>query len=169
MKSLKDLKAVLEGDKLTITATVEERQFHFPTQQVTVMHTADGNPRWARHAQLSNEAFFIKRRQFGAAFPLEEMITKVANVIEPNLSYPVFFKKLVPTPDTIVAELDSELHPQFQWKIADKIDAPESDWKDIEGATSPTLSRKDLPPEKFVRCKAVSDAGVSWTPPTISK
>jgi len=169
MKSLKNIQATAVNGKITITADIEDREFHFPCQQVTILHTADGNPQWARHAQLSNEAFFVKRRQFGAAFPLEEMITKVANVIEPMLSYPVFFKGVIPTTDTIVAELDSELHPTFQWKIADSVTAPVEQWQDIPGATSPTLSRKDLPPNKFVRCKATSDAGIAWTPPTISK
>ncbi len=169
MKSLKNIKTVVVDGKVTITADIEERQFGFPSQQVTVLHLADNNQRWARHAQISNEAFFVKRRQFGVAFPIEEMITQVATVIEPNLSYPALFKKYVPTPDTIVADLDSELHPAFQWKIADNINDPEEKWIDIEGATTPILSRKDLPPKKWVRCKAVSDAGVSWTPPTISQ
>ena len=147
-----------------------EKAYTFPVQQVTVLHLADGNPRWARHAQMSNQAFFVKRRQFGVAFPLEEMITQVATQIEPKLSYPTFFKGWKnDVPDTIVAELDSELHPTFQWKIADDIKSPEQDWKDIEGATLPTLSRKDLPAKKWIRCKATSDAGISWTPPTISK
>jgi len=169
MKSLKNIKTVVQDGKVTITADLEEKTYSFPVQQVTVMHVADNNPRWARHAQMSNEAFFVKRRQFGVAFPLEEMVTQVATIIEPMLSYPANFKGYVPTPDTIVAELDSELHPSFQWKIADKANAPESEWKDIEGAITNTLSRKDLPPEKWVRCKATSDCGVSWTPPTISK
>lgn len=169
MKSLKNIKAVVENGKVTITADIEEREFHFPVQQVTCLHLADVNPKWARHTQMSNEAFFVKRRQFGVAFPLEDMVTQVATAIEPNLSYPALFKKYCGTPDTIVAELDSELHPAFQWKIADKINSPESEWKDIEGATTNSLSRKDLPEGKFVRCKATSDCGISWTPPTISK
>jgi len=169
MKSLKNIQTTVKDGKITITADIEEKDYRFPVQQVTVLHLADKNPRWARHAQMSNEAFFVKRRQFGVAFPLEEMVTQVATVIEPNLSYPAQFTKYVQLPETIVAELDSELHPVFQWKIADKPDADEAEWKDIPGATSHVLNRKDLPSQKYVRCKAVSDCGVSWTPPTISK
>lgn len=169
MKSLSNLTATVKDGKVTITADIEDREYHFPVQQVTVLHLADSNPRWARHAQISNEAFFVKRRQFGVAFPLEEMITKVASVIEPNLSYPATFKSVPPTPTTITAELDSELPIYYQWKIADAIDAKQEDWKDIDGATSSTLSRESLPDGKFVRCVAKTGDGVFWTPPTISK
>lgn len=169
MKSLKNITASVDNGKVTIIADIEERSYHFPCQQVTVRHVADTDPRWSRHAQLSNEAFFVKRRQFGVAFPLEEMITKVASLIEPNLAYLGTLKTPPPTPNQIVAELDSELPVYYQWKIADKIDAKPEEFNDIEGATSPQLNREGLPANKFVRCVAKTGDGVFWTPPTISK
>ncbi len=163
MKSLKNIKATCTGNVVTITAEIEERKFGFPSQQSTVLHLADTDPKWARHVQISNEAFFVKRLGLGVAVPLEEWVTQVANVIEPKLSHP---PKLKQGGKPLTVEFSSELEPQLQWQLADKPDAEPDEWQNIEGATKKTLTPNALPKGKYVRCHASSEAGFTFTPPT---
>lgn len=158
MKTLTNLKTVVDGDNVTITGKIIERKFGHPVQQVTVGFMADTNPNWIRHAQISQEAMFVKHLAAGAAIPLEEWVTNVASVIEPLLNHPPTFRRSS-TPLTV--DFSSELEVTLQWQVAPVEGA---DFQDIPGQTSRILDR-DSVKGGWVRCKGSSKAGWTTTPP----
>lgn len=164
MKTLTNLKSTVSNGKITITADIVEREFKGPVQQTTMLDIPDGNQQWVRHVQLSNKAFFIKRLGNGLALPVEEWIAEVANKVEPKLTYAPLPKKT-----GLTVEFSSELNPDLQWQAADKANAPEAEWNNIEGATSASLVPDAIPKGKFVRCLAKSSAGATATPPVLIK
>jgi hypothetical protein len=155
MKTLKNIKTVVKDGKVTITADLEEKEFSWPVQQVTIGFQAAGNPHWIRHAQISQEAIFFKRLGIGFAIPIEEFNDKVAMVIEPRLSFPPVHKK---GKNPLVVDFNSELEVSLQWEMAETPD-PEGEWTPIKGQTTGTLNPKTVKSGWWVRCIASSEAG----------
>lgn len=164
MKTLSELKVTVIGDTFTITGKIIDRSFGFPTQQTTIVDIAKDNRDWARHAQMSQEAFFIRRLGKGVAIPIQDWIQKVANVIEPGLTHaPIFLRKKSTTPLTV--SIGSELSPDLQWKEGKLPTDPPEQWTDIPGATGVTLDPKGIEKGKWVICVASSESGQTATIP----
>lgn len=161
MKTLTNIQTVISGTKATITADIVDKVFGFPVQQVTIGFMPDNNPKFLRHVQISHEALFVKAYGTGFAIPLEDLMTKVAMVIEPKLSFPPVLKKV----GALTVELVSELQPVLQWQQAPAPNSPEEDWKDIEGANDKSLDSAKTQKGTWVRCKATSESGIAITPP----
>jgi hypothetical protein len=88
MKSLTFDKIEVNGNQVTITGTISDKQFTQHTQQTTIMDFPKKNPFHVRHIQLSNQAQFLKR--YGSnSFALENCeFTKLGEAIEPSLIPP---------------------------------------------------------------------------------
>jgi hypothetical protein len=155
MKCITNLKATVSDGKITITGDVVEREFRFPSQQVTVPFVGNKNPHWAIHAQMSQEALFIKHLAAGVAIPLQEWIDSVANLVEPKLSYPPAIRKNA----NLTVEFVSDLEMSIQWQSSED----DIHWADVPGETSSTLNLKGLS-GKWVRCRGFSAAGETFTP-----
>jgi hypothetical protein len=158
MKTLKNIQTTFKDGKVTITADVEEKEFLYPVQQVTIGFQARGNPHWIRHAQISQEAIFFKRLGVGFAIPIEEFSDNVAMVIEPRLTFPPLYRRgSIP----LTVDFCSELQPDLQWETAETIDG---EWTTVEGQTSNTLNPSTVKKGWLVRCVASSEAGSTATP-----
>ncbi len=156
MKTLTNHKVEVANGKLTITADIVEAdpgQFKFPAQQQTVTWINPHNHAWHRHVQISNEAVFVKAFANGLAVPLH-MLVEVAGRVEPKTSYPPFFRRQ----SDLKVEISSELEPDFQWQVSDKIGVLQS-WSNIDGETKLGLDVSKVNKGQFVRLKASSEAG----------
>ena len=158
MKALKNIQTIVKDGKVTITADIGEQEFRFPCQQVTVGYLNPNNMAWPRHIQLSGEAIFVKAYGNGMAISNEDLV-KIASVVEPKTSFSPLFKSM-PTPNTLTAEIISELNPDLQWQQS----VDDKEWTNIEGATSATLDRTNIAAGTFVRCVASSESGATATP-----
>lgn len=159
MKTLRNIQATVKNGKITITADIVEQEFRQAVQQTTIGFHPKDNLHWIRHAQISQEAFFLKRLGFGVAVPIEEFHDQVALKIEPRLT---FAPKQRPSADPLTVNFCSELEPQLQWEVANE---PNGEWQALKGANSNKLDPKLVPAGYWVRCKASSDAGWTTTPP----
>ena len=167
MKKLVNVKTTVTNGKITICADIEEsapNEFAFPVQQVTVGHLNPINPRWPRHCQISQDAYFIKCNGFGMAIFHDDLIA-IAAQVEPKTSFPPVVKKLT---DDLFAEVSSELNPDFQWQVSDdaypqptapRTPPPQAVWSNIDGATSVKLDKTPLKTGQWVRCIISSEAG----------
>lgn len=165
MKTLIPISVSQSDGKVTVEFSYGDKQYSkYNIRQVTLLHFAEGNPTWVRHVQISEEGLFVKRMGQGLALDLDEWVTKVANVLEPQLACPPK-GKVIKTPNLLKAEINSELNPTFQWQYADKPNTPSEQWQDITGETTDILSVKPELKGKFARCFAKSDAGPLATPP----
>lgn len=162
MKTLSGVKTTVTGDKITITADIVEREFRFPVQQVTVGYLNPANIRWPRHIQLSNDACFVKAFGNGFAISTDDLV-KIASQVEPKTSFPPLFGLKMPN---YTVEISSELHPDLQWEVSDKLTG---EWSKVEGQTSATLDKSKVKTGQFVRCVASSDAGSVTSNPAIVK
>lgn len=167
MKKLTNVVSKVVDGKLTVTADVTEcaaGDYRFPVQQVSIGYLSDKNHQWPRHIQLSGEATFVKAFGNGMAINHDDLVS-IAAVVEPKTSFPPVFKKRIPD---YTVEIDTELDPDFQWQVSDSIDTKQS-WKDIAGQTTKTLDKSTVPPGKWVRCVASSEAGSMTSNPVIVK
>lgn len=156
MKTITNLKTTVEGNKVTITGEIIDRDFRMPAQQVTVPQNSPHNPRFIRHCQLSSEAFFIKFVGEAVAFILDEL-ADVACEINPKLTWAPVLKQAA----DLTVEINSELEPTIQWQSS----TDGKEWKDIAGATAAKLDRAIVPKEaKLVKAIAKSEAGQTETP-----
>jgi hypothetical protein len=157
MKKLINTVTVIKDGKATITGDVIEAQpheFRFPVQQASVGYLNEANMRWPRHLQISNEAFFIKAFGNGLAIPADEMV-KIASILEPKTTFPPVVNKIS---TDLEVDLASELDPDFQWQVSDKVDK-DADWKNIEGETKKNLDKSKVKSGQFVRLIISSEAG----------
>jgi len=163
MKTLTNTKTTVTGNKITITADIVDKKFPFPVQQVTVGYLNPDNIRWPRHIQLSNDACFIKAFGNGFAISTDDLVN-IAAQVEPKTSFPPLFKKITPE---YKVEISSELHPDLQWEVSDKLQG--APWTKVEGQTSESLDKSKVKAGQFVRCVATSDAGSLISNPVIVK
>ena len=157
MKTLSNVKASVKDGKLTLTADIVEKQFTpFLIQRVTIGHLNPKNIRHPRHVQISNEAIFVKA--FGNAFAMEiDDIVAIACAVEPKTSFaPLFHSQ--PKSENLTAEVCSELDPDFQWQVSDKIDSTVN-WSNIEGQTTKALDKSKVKANQWVRLIAHSESG----------
>jgi len=164
MKSIKNPKVTVSADGKSGSMTfdiVDQQYTPFLIQRVTVGHLNPLNLRHPRHVQISEEAVFVKAFGNGFAFPLDDIVA-VATAIEPKTSFaPVFQKNTNP----LVAQVASELNPDFQWEVCGNSPAPnnanypDNKWIKIEGATSSSLDPSKVKSGQWVHCIASSEAG----------
>jgi len=107
---------------------------------------------------------FVRGFGNGGAIPIDDMVAIFAKV-EPKTSYRPLFKRQ-PKSDSLTVDISSELDPDFQWQTSNEPNKNDS-WKNIDGATSKTLDRTNLPKGAFVRCIAHSEAGAMASNPTV--
>ena len=146
MKCIKKLKATISNGKITITGDIAEEYYGFPAQQVSVSAVSKDNLGWSRQAQISQEAFFVKRLGSIVAIPIEEWLP-VAIQLEPKLTWPPLFSKQ-PTDTSLMIEVNSEIEPSLKWQVSDD----GKTWADAESVASPVSG-------KFYRCVASTVAG----------
>lgn len=164
MKTLKDVTVSVKDGIVTMTGKIAEGDFDIHmAQRVTVGYLNPENHTWPRHIQLSHEAVFV--RAFGNGFGLSnDDMVKLATAVEPKTSYPPMFKKSVNGKYHV--ELSSELQPDFQWQVSDKINK-EQKWENIPGETFNYLKVPNAVKGRFVRCVASSEAGSMISNPVI--
>ena len=167
MKKLVNVKASIEGGKLTVTADIAEAQpheFQFPAQQQSVGYLHPNHLRHPRHVQISGEAVFVKAQAGSFSFLLDDFVA-ISGLVEPKTLPPPSFKTL-PSPTNLTAELSPDLEAGIQWKWANSANHQDK-WTNIEGATTLTLT---LTPElkgKWVSCVAENESGAIATPPVL--
>lgn len=164
MKTLKDVTVSVKDGVVTLTGKIAEASFDIHmAQRVTIGYVNPENLTWPRHIQLSHEAVFV--RAFGNGFGIHnDDLVKLATAVEPKTSYPPLFKKS--NKERYRVELSSELHPDFQWQVSDKIDKTQK-WENITGETFNYLKVPNAVKGRFVRCIASSEAGSVASNPVI--
>jgi len=151
MKIITSTKTVVEGNKITITAELSEKEFQLPVQLTTIGHGVATNIHHPRHVQISNEALFVKRmhsqtkRGAAVAWLIDELVDIFVN-IEPGLTdAPVFVQQ--PKPDLLDATVNSEIPFTLAWEQSD------------DCKTWLTTDKSIVVPGKFYRAIATNAAG----------
>lgn len=81
---------MVNGNKVTIEAELEEKVFPSPMLHNTVMHEDDKNRHWITHVHMSNHLLAVKipNKPIAVGLPLEEFILDVARAVNPALCPP---------------------------------------------------------------------------------
>lgn len=165
MKIITKCKTIVDGNKITITAELSEKDFVLPVQLVTIGHGVSTNLHHPRHVQISNEALFVKRmpradlkRKGSAIGWLIDELVDVFVAIDPNLTdAPQFLEH--PKENDLSVVINSEIEFTEKWEQSDD----GKDWVEFDKDKNGTI------PGKLYRCIATNAAGSTISNPVMLK